>query len=101
MAAAARRKLTGITPGKHTPYDPMALNAYLVKYYGFSDHEMDWMDMRRYFGYIRRMSVMQDEEQAAYERARRQGARQATVSPEEAEGLFIRPEEYEGETVAL
>lgn len=101
MAAAARRKLTGVAGNSRAPYDPMALYAYLAKYYRFSDREMDAMHFPRFFGYVRRMSVMQDEENAAYERARRQGQRQATATPEQAQGLFIKPEEYQGETVAL
>lgn len=67
----------GRTQGR-TPYDPMRLFARLAHFYpGFTHTAMRQMDKRAFFGYVREMWVMQEEERNETERAMREGRRRA------------------------
>lgn len=113
QARAAQRQrhgLRGVLPDEGNagtplkePYDPMKLYARMgLKYPWMSDEVIDRMHFPKFFGYVREALLFEEEQQASYDRARRQAATspthaQPTLSPDEASGLFTQANVYQGE----
>lgn len=83
------------------PYDPMRLQARLLRHYkgGIRDTDFARMDYRRFFGYVRELDIMLEEETKASKVENKgkhsNGEIQAALSE------FLRPQAYEGETIQL
>lgn len=99
----ARQRLRqdqALPQGVPNAYDPMALFAKMAKYYRFSHSEMNAMHFPTFFGYVRECAIMQEKEQAEYDKAK-SGQGQQALSPQEAEAFvsdtFPAPMLYEGE----
>lgn len=101
MAAAAKAKLTGRPVGAREPYDPMRVYSRAAKFYGWSHREMEWMHFVTFFAYLREASEINDEEQAAFERARREAQSGQVATEADVASMLPHMQHYEGETVAL
>lgn len=89
--------------GVPNAYDPMAIFAKMAKFYRFSHSEMNAMHFPTFFGYIREMALMQEKEQAEYDRIKRERPGQQALSPQETESFvkqaFPVAMPYEGEVI--
>lgn len=101
MAAAARAKLTGQPVGSREPYDPMKAYSRAAKFYGWSHKEMEAMHFVTFFAYIREASEINDEEQAAFERAKRESQQGQVATEADIANMVPQMQTYEGETVAI
>jgi hypothetical protein len=66
QAKRAQQRLYASSGGKK-PYDPMRLRARLLRFYkgAITDAQLDTMDYRKFFGYIREADLMTEEENEA------------------------------------
>lgn len=101
QAHAAKAKLDGREPNSTAlePYDPMRLQARLLRHYngGITDSDFTRMDYRRFFGYVRELDIMLEEE----ERSSRETGKTKHGEMQAALNQFPQPEEYTGETIPL
>lgn len=110
---AARTGIPATQPSPE-PFDPMRLCATLGKFYGWSDTDIRAMPMKRLLAYKREADRINEEEQAAYEDAKRANKRDANtqamldgkpVDPAIAEGqlrrLVTTSTPYAGATVPV
>lgn len=118
-SSASSTTSTSATPRQHAhakPFDPARLFARLAKYYRFSDSDMRQMPFKRLLMYAREMDIMLEEENAAYDKARRDGSRgsggtsramvdgkavDAAYAESQLSGYVVKPQEYSGPTVPL
>lgn len=83
------------------PYDPMRLYARIVRGYkgGIRDADFATMDYRRFFGYVRELDIMLEEEAEANNAEPKSKNPQGEIQA--ALNQFPQPEEYTGETIQL
>jgi hypothetical protein len=102
QAQAAKAKLDGKEQGDTTlePYDPMRLYARLLRHYNgaITDEDLSRMDYRRFFGYVRELDIMIEEENEA---SKGTGSKNNSGDTQAALSELPRPEVYEGETIKL
>lgn len=103
QAQAAKARLDGNpqVPTALEPYDPMRIRARLLRCYkgGLTRTDLKTMDYREYFGYIRELDIMLQEEAEA---AKGDGGK--VNSPEETRAMINNlphAQEYEGEVIKL
>lgn len=96
QADIARQRLDGSTKAGQGAYDPMRLYARTLYHYkgAITDSDLERMDYRRFFGYVRELKIILDEEAEAQKGT----PRQHNVA---ALRQFSAPEEYSGDTVKL
>lgn len=77
-------------------YDPMNLYARVLKFYGggITDQDLQKMDYRRFWGYVREANILAEEEKAAYEKVNSNSG-QLTIDD------LPRTSAYQGETIRL
>lgn len=104
QAASAKEKLRGTT-NLREPYDPSALQARVLRGYqgGVTVRDLDTMSYRRFFGLVRELELMLEQERDEYDKARNGG--QNNLSAEQGMAVinseFGQPQEYTGETIKL
>lgn len=76
------------------------LYAQVSKHLGFAHGEMERMDYVLFFGYVRRVERMIEQEKAAYKEAEQeaQAGREPEISEEEVTYLFPRARVWQGRT---
>lgn len=96
QAEAAQSRLSGGSKTTVGAYDPMRLYARILYHYkgGISDRDFATMDYRRFFGYVRELQDILDEEAEAQKGTPKQ-------NPASALRHFGSTEEYSGDTVKL
>ena len=97
QAAMVKEKLRG-TSDLREPYDPSALQARVLRGYkgGVTVRDLDTMSYRRFFGLVRELEIMlEDEKRASNSNKGNSTDAQAAMSD------MQQPEEYTGETIRL
>ena len=99
QAQAAERKRGKVSRlSGREPYDPAKLYARMCKFYrGWTPRDIDQMHFLTFFAMVREAGIMNEEEQAEYNKAK-QGN---TTTPGVALGDFPQARPYEGKTVAV
>lgn len=100
QAAWVKQQLQG-TANIREPYDPMALQARVLRGYngGVTDACLAHMDYRRFFGLVRELEIMIEDERKEYDKAR--GTQNNNMEAMAALNGLPQPEEYTGETIRL
>lgn len=81
------------------PFDPMRTKARLLYHYrGLTWHALKEMDYREYFGFVRELSIILQEQQGTMDKNKgKRNNSDAMAFMRE----FPTPEPYEGETIRL
>lgn len=97
QAALVKERLRG-TSDLREPYDPSALQARVLRGYkgGVTVRDLDTMRYQRFFGLVRELELMVQEEKKAAKN--NQGN---TMDANAALGDMQQPEDYTGETIKL
>lgn len=100
QAAWAKQQLQG-TANIREPYDPMALQARVLRFYqgGVTVGDLDKMSYRRFFGLVREAELIAEDERKEYDKAR--GTQNNSMEAMAALNGLPQPEEYTGETIRL
>jgi hypothetical protein len=96
QANEAKQKRYGNGAPTGNVYDPMALYARILKFYegAISEERLDYMDYRRFFGYVREAELIAEEQQ---EQVRTQKQNNASM----VVNALPQAQEYTGETMNL
>lgn len=97
QAQAAKQKLQGST-SLQVSYDPMALYARVLRFYkgAITDERLEKMDYRRFFGYVRELELIAEEEQKAAKKPAHQAEEAYSALSE-----MPHAQAYQGEVVKL
>jgi hypothetical protein len=100
QAQAMKAKLDGVSSAQAVlePFDPMRTNAQLLYHYkGLTWHALKEMDHREYFGYVRELSFILEEQS----QKPKNNPKQSQAEVQAALNQFPQPETYTGETIQL
>lgn len=98
QAQAARKQLQGST---REPYDPMALYARVLRFYGggITDRDLETMSYRRFLGYVREAAIIAEDDEKRYRDATRSQGN--IVDARQVIDEFPRAQAYDGDVVNL